>query len=273
MDLTSVSEADVTGISSLWADSEEDAEKMDQIIGSMDSKLKVDNSDKYKEELDKMVSGVSDFSFSEATEAKEDVLTDKSLADVTLEQKRHAQITQVLGNPEIATNFQSDMDIKTKSYYMEQIGRLKQSLKAQYQNIDDIHPVTYSSSIDDIKIVYDILHKKNRQARYVNIGRELLTSFAHLVESAFDGKREYFGMKPDLTGWSDTVRVKARNLDYELSSMVDDMMGSSNMSNAAVLGLELVPSAIVYSRSRTKTKEEPIDDAGYSQALEKLNSH
>jgi hypothetical protein len=93
------------------------------------------------------------------------------------------------------------------------------------------------------------------------------------MEYLFDGKQEWFGRKPDLVGWSDTVKVKLRRMRFETSTFVQEVMQEYNMSAGFRLSLELIPSMFLYSRRRRDTQNDNlVSDLDYKNAINKLNS-
>ena len=93
----------------------------------------------------------------------------------------------------------------------------------------------------------------------------------------FDGKKEYFGLQPDLLGWSETVKVKLRRLKFETSEIVSNTIRKRNISSGARLAMELLPSMFLYSRSKKQlnmrnSKDRIISDDKYKKAISELNS-
>ena len=91
------------------------------------------------------------------------------------------------------------------------------------------------------------------------------------MESVFDGEREVFGSKIDLTGYSDTVKVKLRRMRYDTSTFVSNMMKGYNIGSGWRIVLELIPSLFLYSRDRKLTaKDSLMTDASYKKAMQTL---
>ncbi len=59
-------------------------------------------------------------------------------------------------------------------------------------------------------------------------------------------------MKPDLTGYSDTVKVKLRRLKYETSTIASTIMEQYDISPLTRIVLELVPGMFIHSTLRKK---------------------
>ena len=93
------------------------------------------------------------------------------------------------------------------------------------------------------------------------------------MEYLCDGDKEWFGRKPDLTGWSSTVSVKLRRMRYETSTLVQDTLQNYPMSSLQRLLLELLPSMFLYSRDKKlQAHDNFVMDKEYKNAIRELNS-
>lgn len=266
---------DLSNLTDLIADSTEDREVVKSVLDESDQTGELeDTSKKMRQALDDILNKQTQIEDEPASDSKEEPVADKKLEDVTQEQKKNQHINRIFGSDtKLSDSYAADMEITTKSHLLDDIDRLYKSLRIDNQDVSGIQPVNFTSSIEEIKGVHGILTRKNKRSRLVNSSREVLTMLAFGLETLFDGKREFFGYKPDLTGWSDTVRVKARRLEYELSSLAESMFDGSNVSNGAIIAFELLPSAVIYSRDRNRTKEnDTAHDAEYQDAMGRLNS-
>ena len=150
-----------------------------------------------------------------------------------------------------------------KNNLLEQINMLRTSLTDDEVKHDDIPVVSMSNSLDEIENVYKQLRYRNDHARYCGFANEIAQVGAGGLEYLFDGEKKYFGVKPDLTGWSSTLNIKMRRLNYETSSIVGDCMRSNDLGNVSRLCLELIPSMILHMKMRSnktgKTASRPSD--------------
>jgi flagellar biosynthesis protein FlhF len=115
-------------------------------------------------------------------------------------------------------------DEEKKIRLLEKIEILKEDLNRDGVNLNKIKNVDYNSPLDDIDQVYRILLIKNNRDRYRELAEDVILTISNSLERVFDGENEYFGMQPDLTGYSDTVRVKLRRLRYETSTIAGNVM-------------------------------------------------
>jgi len=205
-----------------------------------------------------------------------DNINDVQLKSMTIEEQNQTHVNKVLEDIEIDENLEFDIDKEKeeddKNALLEQIDGLRESLLDDGINLSTVPIVTNSSSLSDISNVYKVLQLKNNRNRYCSFAEELILAGAYGLEYLFDGKNEWLGRKPDLVGWSSTVRIKLRRCRFQTSTLVKDMMQSYNMGPGFQLFLELIPSLFLYSRAKKLSNNSSADDAKYEEALSNLNS-
>jgi hypothetical protein len=156
---------------------------------------------------------------------------------------------------------------------MEQIDMLKITLEDDGIDIAGVPTLNKNSSMKEVQTVYKILRLKNDRNRYCSFAEELILSGAYGFEYLFDGKKEWFGRQPNLTGWCSTVKIKLRRMKFETSTFVGQVMSEYNMSAGMRLVLELLPSMFLYSRNRRISQSDSIiSDNKYKDAISQLNS-
>jgi len=148
---------------------------------------------------------------------------------------------------------------------------LRATLEDDGVDISRIDEVTHNDSNDKINLIYKTLLLKNDSNRYCSLAEELVLAGAHGLAYLFDGEKEWFGRKPDLVGWPDTVKVKLRRVRYESSRLIRDMVADYNISSGMRIGLELIPSAFLYTRNRRIRGTGMSNDTAYKQAISELN--
>jgi hypothetical protein len=117
-------------------------------------------------------------------------------------------------------------------------------------DLSRIREVDKDSSLDDIKKIHKILRLKYDRKRCNSFGTEIILAGAQGLEYLFNGKRNIGSYYPDLTGWHNTIRPKLRRMRYETSTIVSNILQDYHIGPAARVSLELIPSAILYSRMR-----------------------
>lgn len=200
---------------------------------------------------------------------------DQQLKYMTMEQKKQNYVNEVLHDIDTDENLEFDIDKEKdeddKNALLEQIDILRDTLEDDGINLANVPHVTKSNSLSDITNVYKILQLKNDRNRYCSFAEELILSGAYGLEYLFDGQKEWFGRKPDLVGWSSTVRIKLRRCRFQTSTLVKDMMQNYNMGPGFQLLLELIPSLFLYSRAKKSVNTASNDDLRYDEAISNLN--
>lgn len=206
----------------------------------------------------------------------DDNYRDSQLRNMTQEERKQDRINQVLhdiDDRELEFNVEKEKDEDDKASLLEQIDMLRITLEDDGVDISGVPQITKSSTMTDVHNVYKILRLKNDRNRYCSFAEELILSGAYGMEYLFDGKKEWFSKRPDLTGWSSTVKVKLRRMRFETSTFVQEVMQEYNMSAGMRLALELLPSMFLYSRNRRMTQDDNLaSDADYKNAISKLNA-
>jgi hypothetical protein len=217
-------------------------------------------------------------SFQSAPEAPRSPVynSDPQLKHMTNEEKRQSHISQVLGDidDKELECIDKEREEDTKTSILEQIDMLRMTLDDDGIDISGVPVVSKNHSINDIQNVYKILRLKNDRNRYCSFAEELILAGAYGLESLFDGEKVWFGSyRPDLVGWSSTVKVKLRRMRYETSTFVGEIMENYQMSAGMRLVLELLPSIFLYSRSRKLAVNDNFaTDKDYKEAISQLNN-
>lgn len=201
--------------------------------------------------------------------------TDPQLNTMTTEQKKQTHIQHVMEDIDTIEMEEIDKEREEddKANLLEQISTLRSTLEDDGVDIKRIEEVDHESSMDQIKLIYKALRLKNDGNRYRSFAEELILAGAHGMEYLFDGEKIWFGKKPDLVGWSDTVKVKLRRMRYETTTFVKEIMQEYNISPGFRIALELIPSMFLYTRSRKITHNDSIvSDNQFKDAVSKLNS-
>jgi hypothetical protein len=194
---------------------------------------------------------------------------------MTADEMKQERINRVMGDigADDVAEFDQDIENDDKTYMLQQITMLRATLEDDCVDISNVDEVAHSDTSEKINLIYKTLLLKNDSNRYCSLAEELILAGAHAMEYLFDGDKDWFGRKPDLTGWSDTVRVKMRRFRYETSTLVKDMVRDYNISSGVRIGLELIPSMFLYTRTRKITARDNLaSDSAYKQAIGELNA-
>lgn len=182
--------------------------------------------------------------------------------------------------------YNGDMDIHESMVEREKIEERKEIMIADIDDLRDeldadeidtsrVPVVNMDSRFEDVVKVYKTLKRKYDRSRCEDLGKGVVMATARMLEMVFDGKKNYFGYRPDMTGWHRTVRSKMRRMRYEQSVLVSEFIEKYKIGPLARMGLELVPSAFLYSLTRREqhgqSNYNPNTSAGdKSSALDDL---
>ena len=200
---------------------------------------------------------------------------DEQLYRMTNEERKQDRVNKVLGsierNNDDADFIQQEDEEDEMVRIMEQIDLLRTGLEQEGIDLSRIPEVTTNMSKKEAVAVLKILRIKNDRLRYNDFFEEGILAIAYALENAFDGKNEIFGTKIDLTGYSDTVKVKLRRMRYDTSNFVSGIMQGYNINSGWRIMLELIPSLVLYSRDRRYSgKDNLISDESYKKAMQDL---
>lgn len=202
---------------------------------------------------------------------------DSQLSRMTNEERKQTHINDVLGNMNDSDNdnvfIEQEDEEDELARILEQIDLLRTNLEAEGVNLDRIPEVDANTPKKEIKGVLKILQIKNDRLRYCDMFEEGILACAYGLESIFDGKREIFGSKIDLVGYSDTVKVKLRRMRYDTSSFVSGVVKGYSIGHGWRIVFELLPSLFLYSRDRrNRTSDNLANDSVYKAAINDLNN-
>jgi hypothetical protein len=201
--------------------------------------------------------------------------SDKQLTNMTHEEQKQEQIDGVFKEIETDENnfsFTKEEEEDDKAFKLEQIDMLRTSLSNDGVDLSRVPEVGPNSAPNEINAIHKILLLKNDRQRYADVFEEMILSGAYGLEALFDGNKVYFGRKPDLTGYSNTCKVKLRRMRYETSSFVSGIVKNHRMGSGWRILVELVPSLLLYSREKKlKQGDDIVSDQEYMKAMNKLN--
>lgn len=133
---------------------------------------------------------------------------------------------------------------------LEKIDNLSEELEDEGISLDKIPKVDYQSNLEQIEYVAKLLMLKANRNRYASLGEEFILALASGLEMICNGERQILGVKPDLQGYSDVVKVKLRRLRNETSQIVGGVVEKYEISPITTLLIELIPSLFLHSKRR-----------------------
>lgn len=219
----------------------------------------------------------SDESDAEDT-ADEPAWKDSQLRQITEEEKRQRHIKRALGDidsPKDSRNLLDQEDEEDElARIMEQADMLREYIHSQNPKLVERVPrILPSTPVREARIIFKTLQRKNDSLRSVDMFEEGMLSLAYGIEQVFDGKREVFGFKIDLTGWSDTLKVKLKRMRYHTGAFIKEMMHDYDINHGWYIVLEILPSMLLYTKDRrTQNKDTLMNDERYRSVLGEIRN-
>lgn len=155
-------------------------------------------------------------------------------------------------DPEFTDEIDKEEEEEEKAVLLEKIYYLRSLLEEDNERVDNIPTVTSDAPLSQIKAVARMYESRNKRKRTASIFEDLFNVACMAMEYFFDGEKDYFGVKPDMRGYSQTANMKLRRMQNETSTLVTNFTTNNGISPLGMIALELVPSAIYYS-SRNKS--------------------
>lgn len=162
-----------------------------------------------------------------------------------------------------------------KHHLLNQIDTLKTILEEDDVDISHIPEVDTESSLPEVQKVHKMLVTKNDSRRCSSMAEEGVLMVAYAMEDVFDGKRVFFGrFRPNLVGWHTTAQNKLRRMRFETSTVVSNALQHYGVGNMGRIGLELVPSMIIYSKRKQSTshEEDLVDTDEFTDAIRDIQN-
>lgn len=186
--------------------------------------------------------------------------TDSFYVQKTREEELQTNISKVLATvPKMNIDMDQEIEDERKNYLLEQIESLKDDLDELGVSVDRIPYVSYDTPLKQIDEVHKRLMFKYNKLKYNSIAEEALVAGASVLEMIFNGKHEYFGCKPDITGYSDVVKSKLKRIRFETSTAVNRFVSNNNIGGASMVMMELLPSLITQSQRRRLQTNDSIN--------------
>jgi hypothetical protein len=170
---------------------------------------------------------------------------------LTEEQENQNIVDKVLNsNNNFDYNIEDENREDLKLTLLEKIDNLIEELEDEGVSLSKIPKVDYNSNLEQIEYVAKLLMLKANRNRYASLGEEFILALASGLEIVCNGEREFLGIKPDLHGYSDVIKVKLRRLRNETSQVVGNVVEKYEISPITTLLIELIPSLFLHSKRR-----------------------
>jgi len=177
---------------------------------------------------------------------------------LTEEQNSQQIINSYFSNDSALETTHYDFDQENKDdmklRLLERIDNLKEELEEDGVNLSKIPSVDFSSDLQEIENAAKLLMLKATRNKYSTMGEDFILALSSGLETLCNGKREFFGMKIDLTNCTDIVKVKLRRVKNETSQIVSNVVEKYEIPPLMTVLIELVPALFLHSQRRSRQK-------------------
>lgn len=189
----------------------------------------------------------------------------------TREEQLQSNISKALETvPKMNIDMDQEIEDERKNYLLEQIESLTDDLDELGVSVERVPKVSYDTPLKQIDEVHKRLMFKYNKLKYNSIAEEALVAGASVLEMIFNGRHEYFGCRPDITGYSDVVKSKLKRIRFETSTAVNRFVTNNNIGGASMVMMELLPSLITQSQRR---RLQANDSINANIAKERFRTH
>ena len=198
---------------------------------------------------------------------------DPKLREATIDEYKTQLVGNVMRtvNQENVFDFSNENEEDKKVMMLEEIDILVEVLKSEDIDISRIRLPDITSTLKEINCTRDRLHLMNNRTRSRIFAEEIIMVGTYLTEKFLDGQHEYFGYRPDVTGWTNTVNIKLRRMRYDTSNLVNKVISHHQLGPMTRILMELVPSLILYSRSRKNSSKDTLSNKETISRKEDIN--
>lgn len=194
----------------------------------------------------------------------------------TAEEQNKAVIDNALsGIRKEAFSLQKVKDEERKYRLISNIDQILTALKSYKVDVKDVKVPTQQDNLEDIETLYKSLLYKFDAIRYTETGMNVMTLLVYGLEWVFDGKKQYFGVKPNLNGWHSTASVKMQRVSFPISQKVSAIMNDYDYDDWSRIALELIPSAFIHMKNKSEesangTADDTVTQTEVQDALNDL---
>jgi hypothetical protein len=245
-------------------------EEVQSVIGDKHDEEEDEEEDENEDEIKSQLGSVRGFNNPYSS-------SDGYYMQKTREEQISSNINSVMKSvPNVELNMDQEIEDERKNHLLEQIEYLKDDLYELGVSIERIPTVSHDSSFKSIDEVHKRLMFKYNKLKYNSIAEESIIAGATILETIFNGQHEYFGCKPDITGYGDIVKSKLKRIRFETSTAVSRFVKSNNIGVLPRILMELLPSLITQSQRRriqaNDTLNANINNASIRNHLTDLNN-
>ena len=116
---------------------------------------------------------------------------------------------------------------------------------------ENVPIINYQSSLQEIKYTYRLLQVKNNRDLNINFTNNMVKISISLLEKVFDGKKTYFGITPNIVGYSKVAQIQLQDLNIETEQLSGEIFNRESTHPAFKIAATLIPGMIYYSSTRS----------------------
>lgn len=141
-----------------------------------------------------------------------------------------------------------------KADIIYEIDKMIDDLKDAQEDVSKLPVVTEENKLSEVKAAYKKIKRRYDNLRYSNVGGQIIMGACQVLETVFNGRRNLFGYRPSLKGWTNKfVRGEMRSLKRESANLVSEKIESYGFTEFSKIMITLVPGMLVYAASANPT--------------------
>jgi hypothetical protein len=195
-------------------------------------------------------------------------------ARFTDEERKRERVASALSALRIGADgfLDSDREHDMKVSAIEEIEDLVAVFKDNGEDVSQIKIPTVNDSSEIIQSTLTLLKRHNDRRRFGSVADDCILMAASGLEYLFDGKRTFFGFRPNLTGWPSHVRSKLRRMRHDTSQIASSLMNDYNFGPISRFVIELLPNMAMYAAQHSGSSE-PSERADFDSAVDRLRAN
>lgn len=190
---------------------------------------------------------------------------------ISKEQRANIQINRLMSSMDIDETEVIEELEDEKFDLIERYIWLKDGIASSGGNIKDLPDVSEDDSMDKIRRLFKRATHRNNLINHSDAGGNMILMSAQGLGNIFNGKRQLFGMRPDLRGWVETVRPKLPRIRTETTNMVSSAVDYMGIAGFQKVLFELVPSMIVYANTKSNGTNHGVTQGDLTDAMNVLD--
>jgi len=141
-----------------------------------------------------------------------------------------------------------------KDILIDDIETMLEVLNDAQFDISKLPVVTEKNKLSEIKAAHKKIKRKHDKLTYSELGGHIIMGVCHTLETVFNGRRNLFGYRPSLQGWTEKlVRGSLPRMKRESANLVSEKIESYGFTEFSKIMITLVPGMLVYAATSRPT--------------------